>query len=81
MLADRGPAAACGSDNHINVRQVFENLDPDRSDTGDQFRFISRMHVPITFGLRDAFGLQTGFVEIAAMQTDFRSKVAHRLHF
>ena len=38
------------------------------------------MHISITFGLRDTFGLSARFIEITAMQTHFGAQITHCLH-
>jgi len=64
-LPEAQTAAARRSDNHIDVGQIFEDLDSDCSDTRDQLRFIRRMHVTETFGVRNALSLETRFIKIA----------------
>src|SRR5713226_8436983 len=44
-IAGSATTAARGSDDHIDVRQVFENLEPNRADSGNQLRLVRRVDV------------------------------------
>src|SRR5437773_7707218 len=79
-IAGSATASAGGSDNHIDVGQVFKDLETDRADPGNQLRFVRRVNVTKAFFPGDAFAFQPCFVKIAAVQTNFGAQVAHRLH-
>src|SRR5437867_5481858 len=73
-------AAAGGSNDHIDVGQVFKNLETDRADPGNQLRLVRRVNVTKTLFARQTLDFQTRFIKVAAMQTDLGAELAHRLH-
>src|SRR6266568_1319346 len=62
-------AAAGGSNNHIDVGQVFKNLETDRADPGNQLRLVRRVNVTKTLFARQTLDFQTRFIKVAAMMT------------
>src|SRR5437016_14006177 len=78
-IAGSATAAARGSDDHIDVGQVFENLEAYGADAGNQLWLVRRMDVTKPFGAGNALTFQARLIKIAAVQTDFGAQVAHQI--
>src|SRR2546428_9526122 len=79
-LAGSATAATRRSNDHFNIRQIVKNLETDNADAGNQLRLVSRMHVAVAFGQRDAFNLSARIIEITAMQSHFGAQITHCQH-
>ena len=68
-------AAADSDDDHVDIGQVLEDLEPDRAVAGDHLRVVERVDEREAALVADPLHLGKRFADVRAVQDDLRAIV------